>query len=306
MRTVAFKSMKRKSIKFAAMTIHEANMRLLFQLYDVYGDREAANIADLVMEKVTGWKRIDRVANRQVKMSDVMQQQLDRYTLDLLTHKPVQYVLNEAWFGGTKFYVDENVLIPRPETEELVDYAIKDVKARLNYAGISLLDIGTGSGCIPVTIKKNLQQTSVTAVDISEQALNVARKNASVNHADVRFILADILDENSWNQFSSFDYIISNPPYIPVTQKYLMHDNVTRYEPHLALFVPDEDPLLFYKAIARFAVRKLKPGGKIFLELHEHFATSVKEVFASFEEVEVKNDMQGKERFITARLSYQP
>jgi release factor glutamine methyltransferase len=289
--------MKPKSIKFAAMTIHEANMRLTFQLYDLYDDREAANIADLVMENITGWKRIDRVINKEAKMSGAMEQQLEDYTKELMTHKPVQYVLHEAWFAGIKFYVDENVLIPRPETEELVDVVIKELR---NERKIKILDVGAGSGCIPVTIKKNLPAADVYAVDVSEKALAVAERNAATNNVDVKFILTDILDESKWVELPSFDYIVSNPPYIPSAEISLMQNNVTKFEPHLALFVPDNDPFVFYKAIARFAQEKLPPGGKIFLEMHENFAQGVKGVFSFFSDVLLKKDMHSKERFLIA------
>jgi release factor glutamine methyltransferase len=291
--------MKPKSIKFAAMTIHEANMQLLFRLYEIYDDREAANIADLVMENVTGWKRIDRVTNKQVKMSEVMTQQLDKYTQELLTHKPVQYVLHEAWFGGMKLYVDENVLIPRPETEELVDLIVKDKKEK----EIQILDIGTGSGCIAIALKKHLPLCEVYAIDISSDALTVAEKNNVLNNTKVKFILSDIFEEITWNQFSSFDCIVSNPPYIPSTETKLMSDNVTKFEPHLALFVPDNDPLKFYKTIARFAEKKLSPGGSVFVEVHENFAEEVKKVFSFLGDVQIKKDMQGKERFVVASFA---
>ena len=300
--------MKPKSIKFAAMTIHEANLQLVFRLYEIYDDREASNIADLVMENVTGWKRIDRVTNKQVRMSDVMTQQLDKYTQDLLKHKPVQYVLHEAWFGGMKLYVDENVLIPRPETEELVDLIVKDIKTKKNPVlkeekEIQILDIGTGSGCIPITIKKNLPHAEAYAIDISDKALEVAKRNAIENKVNVNFVLSDILDESTWNQFSSFDCIVSNPPYIPSTEKKLMSDNVTKFEPHVALFVPDNDPLKFYKVIARFAEKKLSPGGSVFVEAHENFAEEVKKVFSFLGDVQIKKDMQGKERFVVASVA---
>ena len=289
------------------MTIHEANMRLLFQLYEIYDDREAANIADLVMENITGWKRIDRVTNKHVKMSDAMIVQLDKYAQELSTRKPVQYVLQEAWFGDMKLYVDENVLIPRPETEELVDLIIKDAKKQPHrHKHISVLDIGTGSGCIPITIKKKLPGVTVYATDISDKALDVAKENATRQGVEVNFVLSDILDQKQWNRFPSFDYIASNPPYIPAGEMHLMHDNVTRFEPHLALFVPDDDPLTFYKAIADFAAKKLTPEGQVFVEVHEHYAWKVREVFSSLGDTQIVNDMQGKERFIISRPTYQP
>jgi release factor glutamine methyltransferase len=296
MQEVAFKSMKPKSIKFAAMTIHEANMRLLFQLYELYDNREAANIADLVMENITGWKRIDRVVNKEVRCSPAMEQLLDKYIEELSSNKPVQYVLHEAWFAGMKLYVDENVLIPRPETEELVDLVTKEASKELqaSVTEISILDIGTGSGCIPIALKKKLPRSKVYAVDVSEAALGVAKKNAEMNNADVNFIPVDILNEHRWDELPSFDIIVSNPPYIPLEEKNKMLDNVTRYEPHLALFVPDNDPMLFYKTIASFAEKKLLAGGKIFVEIHEDYGEQMKEVFGG--NLEIIKDMQGKER----------
>ena len=294
--------MKPKSIKFAAMTIHEANMRLLFRLYELYDNREAANIADLVMENITGWKRIDRVVNKEVKCSAPMEEQLDQYIEELAAHKPVQYVLHEAWFAGMKLYVDENVLIPRPETEELVDLVIKYVLKEFTSPNkeITILDIGTGSGCIPIAIKMRIPQSKVYGVDVSEAALDIAKNNAAINNADVNFMLSDFLDESRWNELSAADIIVSNPPYIPLQEKDRMQDNVTRYEPHLALFVPDNDPMLFYKAIARFAEKKLLPGGKIFVEVHEDYSEAVKDVFTFFNSEKIK-DMQGKNRFVTAQ-----
>ena len=284
------------------MTIHEANMRLLFRLYELYDNREAANIADLVMENITGWKRIDRVVNKEVKCSAPMEEQLDQYIEELAAHKPVQYVLHEAWFAGMKLYVDENVLIPRPETEELVDMVIKYVLKEFASPNkeITILDIGTGSGCIPIAIKKKIPQSKVYGVDVSEAALDIAKNNAATINADVIFMLSDFLDESRWNELSAADIIVSNPPYIPLQEKDRMQDNVTRYEPHLALFVPDNDPMLFYKAIARFAEKKLLPGGKIFVEVHEDYSEAVKDVFTFFNSEKIK-DMQGKNRFVTAQ-----
>ncbi len=275
-------------------------MRLLFLLFELYDNSEASNIADLVMDKITGWKRIDRVINKEVKLSSVMEQQLTQYMEQLSFHRPVQYVLNEAWFGGLKFYVDENVLIPRPETEELADLAIKDV-LKNNNQSIAILDIGTGSGCIAIGLKKNLPGATVYAVDVSEGALEVARKNANENSAAIQFILSDILDEKKWIHLPGVDVIISNPPYIPVNQMEEMSNNVIKHEPHLALFVPDANPLVFYKSIAALAEKKLLPGGKIFVEVHENLAGQVAEVFGSFNTA-IKKDLQGKERFIEASI----
>ena len=198
-----------------------------------------------------------------------------------------------------KLYVDENVLIPRPETEELVDLVVKDV-SKESRKEISILDIGTGSGCIPIALKKRLPPSKVYGVDVSEAALDIAKNNAAINNADVNFILSDILDESRWNELPAPDIIVSNPPYIPLREKDKMQSNVTRYEPHIALFVPDNDPMLFYKTIGRFAEKKLLPGGKIFVEIHEDYGNAVADVFAVFNP-EVVLDMQGKARFVVSR-----
>jgi release factor glutamine methyltransferase len=276
------------------MTIQEANKRLLFQLYHVYDNSEAANIADLVMENITGWKRIDRLVNSQVKLSVHQKQLLEKYSEELSAHMPVQYVLNEAWFAGLKFYVNEHVLIPRPETEELVAWALtvsENTKTKI-------LDIGTGSGCIPISIKNKLAAAIVYACDISHDALEVAEKNAEIHQTKIFYLLSNILDREQWKNFPEMNMIISNPPYIPSKEKSLMHNNVVKHEPHVALFVNDDDPLVFYKAIAAFAEEKLLPGGNIFLETYEDLAAETASLFNKFSQVEIKKDMQGKQRMI--------
>lgn len=283
------------------MTIHAANNRLLFQLYHIYDNSEAANIADLVMENITGWKRIDRIIHKEVTFSRPMESTLEKYISELLDHKPVQYVLKEAWFAGLKFIVNENVLIPRPETEELAGWIISTARS-LPGTSISILDIGTGSGCLAVAIKKKLPGSAVFACDISTAALEVAKQNADLHSAEVVFIEADILDRKQWNDFPYFDFIISNPPYIPISQKQQMNENVVLHEPHPALFVTDEDPLVFYRAIATFSKEKLLPGGYVFVEIHEDLYAATAEIFtaAGFGDVEINKDMQGKNRMIRA------
>jgi release factor glutamine methyltransferase len=280
------------------MTIHEAQQQLLFQLYHVYDNREAANIADWVMEHITGWKKIDRIINKQVPLLPHRIEQLEQFTTELLAHKPVQYVLHEAWFCGMPFYVDEHVLIPRPETEELVDWIVQDI--RLLTSDFKLLDIGTGSGCIPIALKKKLPGAQVYSCDVSEGALAVARKNATAQQADIHLLQADFLNRDSWQQLPSVNIIVSNPPYIPQSDEHTMQPNVLKYEPHVALFVPNDDALLFYKAIAEFAQQKLQSGGSIYAEIHEDLGEQTKALFLSkgFSSVEIKKDMQGKDRMV--------
>ena len=280
------------------MTIHEAQQRLLFQLYHVYDNREASNVADLVMEKITGWKKIDRIINKSVPLRESSIELLDRYTLELLANKPVQYVLNEAWFYGLKFFVDKNVLIPRPETEELVAWAVETI-AKIPDSP-SILDIGTGSGCIPVALKKQRPDAIICACDVSTEALNVAKRNAAENGTTIAFVEVDFVVESERKRLPLVDLIISNPPYIPYSDKLSMHPNVVEHEPHQALFVPNEDPLLFYREIARFSKDHLKKPGFIFMETHEKLAQKVHDLFKSsgFENIEIRKDLQGKDRMM--------
>jgi len=281
------------------MTIHQAYQQLLLQLYDVYDDREAANIADLVMEHVTGQRRIDRIMYKDLPVNDAQQAELNSIAEKLLENTPIQYVLHEAWFAGMKLYVDENVLIPRPETEELVDWMIAEFK--IENSKFRIVDIGTGSGCIPIALKKRMPLHEVTALDVSDGALNVAKKNAATQNADVNFIQLNFLDESTWNTLGKFDAIVSNPPYIKLSEACAMNANVLQYEPHLALFVEDDDALLFYRKIAAFGKNHLEANGLIFLEINEALG---KEVLQLFEQwgyaTALKKDMQGKDRMVKA------
>jgi release factor glutamine methyltransferase len=281
------------------MTIQQAKQQLLFQLYHIYNNTEAANIANMVLEKVTAWKRIDRIVQKDFILNTAQQQMLQHFTEQLLIHKPVQYVLGQAWFYNYPFFVNEHVLIPRPETEELVHWLVKDVSA-LQQLSITVLDIGTGSGCIPVSIKKQLPPVTVHSCDVSKNALVVAKKNATDLEAPIQLHQLNFLEEIERNVLPNVDIIISNPPYIPHSEKLLMQKNVTAFEPHLALFVPDDDTLVFYSAIAHFAQAKLKPGGSIYVEMHELLAQQTSKIFTDygFTKTIIKKDMQGKERML--------
>ena len=285
------------------MTVYEAQQQLQTALVELYEDREAANIADWVMEHVTGLRKIDRIMHKQSPLAPEKAVRLQEYTRELLTHKPVQYVLHEAWFCGMPFYVDEQVLIPRPETEELVEW-IGQFGNRQSANGLRILDIGIGSGCIPVSLKKKLPQAEVYACDVSEGALGVAARNAAAQQTPINFLQVDFLDTNSWSALPEVDIIVSNPPYIPQKDKQTMLQNVLAYEPHLALFVPDNDALVFYEAIAGFAQRTLPGHGCVFVEIHEDLGQQTKELFESKSfKAEVKKDFQGKDRMVKAVLS---
>jgi release factor glutamine methyltransferase len=283
------------------MTIEDANRLLISSLTELYDEREASSISSLVMERLTGMAKSLRVLQKTGSFSIKQEELFHYYLKELVKFRPVQYVLGEAWFGSFPFFVDENVLIPRPETEELADWLIKDTYSK--NSGTFVLDIGTGSGCIAVYIKKKRKDFKVTGLDISIAALEIAHKNSRINEADADFILCDIRDPEQWLTMTPVDIIISNPPYIPEKQKEFLDKHVRDFEPSLALFVPNDDPILFYKIIGDFAIQKLLPGGAVFLEIHHDFS---KEIMEWYEKngfsLELKKDFSGNNRMIKAYI----
>jgi release factor glutamine methyltransferase len=281
------------------MTIEVANRLLLSGLSELYDEREAASISSMVLEHLTGMPKTLRLLQKTDLLSEKQEILFRSYMRELISHRPVQYVLNEAWFGTMPFYVDENVLIPRPETEELVDWLLKDNS--LKGPGTIVLDIGTGSGCIPVYIKKKRTDFNVLGIDISEAALEIAKKNADRQNVHIHFSQCDIRDQNQWGNIPAMHIIISNPPYIPEKQKQILEKHVRDFEPGLALFVPDDDPIIFYKLIGDLALQKLISGGALFLEIHHDYA---KEIMDWYEKngffLELRKDFSGNNRMIKA------
>jgi len=270
------------------------------QLDGIFESGEVNALLNLAFEHYLGFNKTEIVfkLNENVNQSDLLK--LYDCCKLLRTGKPIQYILHEAWFCNLKFYVDENVLIPRPETEELVELVIKEKKA-----GLSLLDIGTGSGCIPVSIKKYLPSFDVYACDISATALQVAGKNAKTNNVEVNFFETNVLNTeqfiHAW--VKKFDIVVSNPPYIKETEKGGMNKNVLDHEPHLALFVNDNDEIIFYKKIIELCKTILNKSGSLYFELNPITANEVREFALTtnlFERVELINDMSGKIRFMRA------
>lgn len=222
---------------------------------------------------------------------------------DLSHQKPIQYILGKTEFYGLKFKVNENVLIPRPETEELVDLIIKCHSDGIEESQIEILDIGTGSGCIAISLAKNLPNARVYALDVSKEALKVAEKNAELNEADINFIRADILSFDYHSAFDAdtkFDVIVSNPPYVRYLEKQKMKPNVLDHEPHLALFVEDNDPLIFYRAIAEFAVKNLKQKGALYFEINQYLGEETKHLLLEldFDDVELRKDLNDNNRML--------
>ena len=282
---------------FAGMGIKERYRNFMLQLQKIYSLGEATAITNRVFEKAVSLKRSDILKDPTREITPEADESIQNILQQLLQHNPVQYVLGEAWFYNMKFKVNEHVLIPRPETEELVEQLIKDRKSKLTDPKI--LDIGTGSGSIPIAIQKNLPASLVTAIDISENTIALAAENAILHNSHVNFKQMDFLDKKKWESLPMFDIIISNPPYIPINEKEKLGKNVSLYEPHIALFVPAKSPLIFYEKIAAFGNTNLRPSGKIYLETHEDYAQKVADLFRKgYETVTVKKDMFGKERMI--------
>ncbi len=286
------------------MTVEDGYKQLLFHLHKVYDEREASNITDLVIEHITGWKKIERFLNKKVLLTSEQHEKLNKFTYQILQHRPVQYVLGEAWFAGMKFFVDERVLIPRPETEELVEWILEDIRHTKSTIPVaSILDIGTGSGCIPVALKKQLQRISVTSLDVSEGALVLAQKNAIIQETDIHFLLFNFLKEEKWKNLSIYDIIVSNPPYIKQSEREAMSKNVLDFEPSLALFVPDDNALLFYSKLADFGKLHLSAAGKIYVEINETLGKEVVSLFTKEDyQVELRKDLQGKDRMLKATI----
>jgi release factor glutamine methyltransferase len=283
------------------MTIEVANRLLLSSLSGLYDERETSSISSMILEHLTGMPKNLRLIQKTDLLSAKQEQLLKSYIQELINHRPVQYVLNEAWFGSMPFYVDENVLIPRPETEELVDWLLKD--GSLRGPGTVVIDIGTGSGCIPVCVKKKRMDFNVLALDISEAALEIAKKNAEKMNVHIHFFPCDIRDQNQWGKIPASHMIISNPPYIPEKQKQILEKHVRDFEPGLALFVPDEDPIVFYKLIGHLALQKLLPGGALFLEIHHDYAKDIMDWYGKNGfSLELRKDFSGNNRMIKAEM----
>ena len=292
------------------------------ELKEIYPETEIQSFIYLAFEHYLGFSKHDLVlkANNHISESELLH--FNFVVKDLKKHKPIQYILGEMEFYGLKFKVNQHVLIPRPETEELVDWIIKngtkDGSINLKQAlerktseRINILDIGTGSGCIAIALKKNLPNATVTAMDISDNALLVSKENAVNNNVDVHFIHHDILgkngklpEEGKKNTTAYLDIIVSNPPYICTSEKGLMEKNVLDYEPHSALFVDDNDFLLFFNTIADFALMKLKPGGELYFEINESYGIQILKMLEKkgFENCILKKDLRGKDRMIRCEL----
>jgi len=269
------------------------------RLSSVYEVREAETVADIIFEKATGYGRLERWLQKDQVLEKPVKEQLESMLQRLLMHEPVQYIVGEAWFYKLPFKVGPEVLIPRPETEELVEWILRDHK-KTGAAQSAILDVGTGSGCIAISLQKNLPSVQLTALDISEKALGLAQENAQRHHVSLLFLHMDILDRTAWEALGDFDVIVSNPPYIPHAEQSSLEPRVTVFEPSLALYVPDGEALLFYETLAALAREKLRPNGCLYAEVHESYGKDVQALFAKsgLGQVELRKDIFGKDRMI--------
>ncbi len=277
-------------------------------LIDNYSESEIRVFGYLILENLTGLSRTQLLVRKDIKLTDEQEEKTVRFLERLKANEPLQYILGETEFYGLKFEVNASVLIPRPETEELVEWASKDLRTNTGKSGLDvekmkILDIGTGCGCIPIALKKAHPEAVISAMDVSLDALTVAKKNAELNQVEIEFIQEDISRPKATHR--KWNVIVSNPPYIPLSEKKEMDKGVKDYEPHIALFSPAEKPLIFYHKIAAYALSHLEPNGSIYFETHKDYSRKVALLLGNygFKQVFIRNDISGNERMVKGSLS---
>lgn len=294
------------------MTIKNYKEIFKSELLPIYDEHEIDSFFYIILEKIHNLKRIDLALYPETVLDGIHLKQWKTISTDLKVEKPIQYILGETEFYGLRFEVNENTLIPRPETEELVELIIIDSR-KSKVESLKILDIGTGSGCIAVSLAANILKAEVYAIDISEKALAVAQKNSEINNAKVNFINADILKINDLKELSTFDFrlstsldiIVSNPPYVRNLEKVEIKPNVLAYEPHLALFVEDDDALLFYRKIAQLAKKNLNPNGKLYFEINQYLGMETVKLLEDlgFSAIKLLKDIYGNDRIIVCEIA---
>ena len=293
------------------MVLKTFKSKLLHELSAIYDEQEIESFFYLLLESYHGKKRIDLALNPEMEMDALQLIKWESALSELKNQKPIQYIIGQTEFYGLPFLVNENTLIPRPETEELVEWIVVE-SSKSAVGSLKILDIGTGSGCIAISLAKNLPNAEVFAVDVSEKALAVAKKNAEINKIEVNFVNADILSVTNLNELPTsnfqlpthFDIIVSNPPYVRNLEKAEIKPNVLEFEPHLALFVEDTDALLFYRKIAHLASKNLVQNGKLFFEINQYLGKKTAELLEDlgFKSIELKKDIYGYDRMIQSTL----
>jgi release factor glutamine methyltransferase len=281
------------------MSLQDTKQAIKHQLGNLYDAIEMNSMVNIIIEEVTGWDALHQNIHKNDALEPSQIEQLDHYVEQLLNGKPLQYIIQKAWFLGKAYFVNEAVLIPRPETEELVEWIIE--YAQIINKPLSILDIGTGSGCIPISLKLAIPNAHITAIDISKEALAIAEQNAANYHTEIEWIAQDILQTKQLKD--RYDIMVSNPPYIPLREKLAMQKQVADHEPEIALFVPDQFPLIFYSKIAHIGKSALKPNGQLFFEIHYDQGEAI---IALLNEMgyhaELKQDIFGKDRMVRASL----
>ena len=280
------------------MNIKNLKSHFFSELQTIQEESEIESFFFILTEYLLNLKRIDISLNPDFEVSETDLEKWKTIISELKTEKPIQYITGEAWFYGYRFEVNENTLIPRPETEELVEWIVESTKHEAGSLKLNILDIGTGSGCIPISLKKEIPNAGVFTIDVSEKALEMARKNAVDNEVEVNFMLKNILETDSLVE--KYDVIVSNPPYVRNLEKQEIKKNVLAYEPHLALFVEDSDALLFYRKIAQLALTSLTPNGKLFFEINQYLGKETVALLENlgFKNIELRKDFVGNDRMI--------
>lgn len=281
------------------MKIRAYRTFFLAHLSSIYDEMEAENIFYLILQNRKKLKRVDLALSPDLLLSESEIENWNAILEQLKNEIPIQYILGSTSFFGLEFLVNESVLIPRPETEELVDWILKETSQVQDF---KILDIGTGSGCIAITLAKNLKNTQVFAIDVSNKAIETAKLNAKQNDVEVFFMNCDILSTDDLNQ--KFDCIVSNPPYVRNLEKVEIKKNVLDNEPHLALFVEDEDALIYYRKIAELAKKSLNPNGKLYFEINQYLASETIALLKDFgfKNIELRKDIYGNDRMLKASL----
>ena len=293
------------------MLLKQYKTHFFDSLKNIQDEQEIESFFFILTEYLHNLKRVDVALNPNFELSEAAIEKWNAILAQLQQEKPIQYITCETWFYGLQFEVSENTLIPRPETEELVEWILSSSIIH-NPSSINILDIGTGTGCIPISLKANLPQANVSAIDVSEKALEVAKRNAASNKVEINFIQTNILEVEDLNQLpssithhpSSYNIIVSNPPYVRNLEKQEIKKNVLDYEPHLALFVEDTDALLFYRKIAQLALKNLAPNGLLFFEINQYLGNETVELLQNlgFKNIELKKDIYGNNRMIKCSI----
>ncbi|WP_438966429.1 peptide chain release factor N(5)-glutamine methyltransferase [Flavobacterium sp.] len=280
------------------MILKEYKLHIINELESIFDLQEIESFFYIITEFLHQKKRIDLALEPNFSINAIEVEKWNAIIAQLKQEKPIQYILGETEFYGLRFLVNENTLIPRPETEELVDLIINRQKAKVKSKKLKILDVGTGSGCIAISLVKNLPEAKIFALDVSEKALETAKMNAEINKVEVEFLHQSILETEDLKQ--QFDIIVSNPPYVRNLEKEEIKKNVLEYEPHLALFVEDNDPLIFYRKIAQLAQKNLSENGKLYFEINQYLGKETVDLLESlgFQNIELIKDVYGNDRMI--------